>query len=158
MNNKLGDKLKKLIIFLSLSLLTTSSFAQATSVPYVPISGSDAKSMTSEDILLALIEPKIEKIVQDQYKRKFPQVKPLKVMEAGMVYHPLVDQSNGEGGIWFQIDVLILVSDVKKQPKIDRAVLKIGAPYIVGEDSQFASDKIEGITVELVEYKKGWTP
>ena len=156
----MGDKLKKLIqlVFLSLSLLVTNSFAQATSVPYVPISGSDAKYMTSEDILLALIEPKIEKIVQDQYKRKFSKVKPLKVMEAGMVYHPLADQSNGEGGIWFQIDVLILVGDVKKQPKIDRAVLKIDAPYIVGEDSQFASDKIKGITVELVEYKKGWIP
>ncbi|WP_042355646.1 hypothetical protein [Bacillus rubiinfantis] len=144
---------KTVQIILLLTLLASSSFVQAaTTVPYVPISGSDAKYMTSEDILLALIEPKIEKMVRDQYKKDSPKVKPLKVTEAGMVYHPLADQSDGEGGIWFQLEVLLLVGDDSEHPKIDRVVVKIDAPYISGEG---ASDKMEGITVELVEYEKG---
>ena len=60
---------------------------------------------TTEDVLLALIEPKLTKIVKDQYGKEMI-INPLKIRDVAAIHKGIAQKgkSNDEG--WFQLDMV----------------------------------------------------
>ncbi|GGH80918.1 hypothetical protein JOD43_002467 [Pullulanibacillus pueri] len=151
--------MKKFTLFMGVCCLliaftpVTVTFAQDT--PQVKeITPSDVKYVTTGDILLTLIEPKLNKIVSDQYGEPLP-VQPVKIVSAGRVVDPALHKNAGEDTSWFQVEINILVGDLHKKVHLDEVILKIDAPNIEATEHHFMSDDIKNIDVELLKYTKG---
>lgn len=109
---------------------------------------------TTEDILFAIITPRLDKIVKDQYGEEMT-VNPLKVHDVSIIHKGVAEKGKDTEG-WFQVKMAIMVGEQKPDDnfKMDVIVLKIDAPNIGGSAPHLVSDKIEGIQVELVKYYK----
>jgi hypothetical protein len=113
--------------------------------------------LSTEDILFSIIEPKLEKIVNDQYGKEMV-VNPMKVNDVYFMEKLKSTKVNGKDSFdgWIELHMFIMVGDRKPNEnfKMDAVVLKIDAPNIGGTAPHLVSDKIEGIQVDLVKYYK----
>ncbi|MGE6719561.1 hypothetical protein ACQKGD_19675 [Peribacillus frigoritolerans] len=110
---------------------------------------------STEDILFSIIEPKLEKIVNDQYGKEMI-VNPMKVNDVYFMEKRKSTKGKDTIDGWIELDMIIMVGDRKPNEnfKVDAVVLKIDAPNIGGTAPHLVSDKIEGIQVDLVKYYK----
>lgn len=140
------------LIFTSILMFSSGALVDA-KVPRM-FTNEKAMYMSTERILFLLIEPRLDKIVKDQYGKQMI-INPMRVNEAGLITNSVGKDSNADSG-WFQLDMLILVGDPSENPKMDRVVLKIDAPNIgpANSESHSNSDEIKDIKVELVNYMK----
>lgn len=109
---------------------------------------------TTEDILITIINPRLNKIVEEQYGKRMI-VNPLRVHDVAVMEKLISTKGRDKWDSWYEVRMSILVGDPSEKPKRDVIVLKIDAPYIGGPVRNIANDKIEGITVDLVKYYKG---
>jgi hypothetical protein len=144
--------LKKTTFLLIMSVVMLSSSVFAKGAENLPVRVDSY--FTTEDVLLSLIEPKLNKIVKDQYGKEMI-INPLKIQEVAAIHKGLAQKgkSNGEG--WFQLDMSILVGEPSENPTLDNMIIKIDAPNIGGTAPHLVSEEIEDIKVELVKYIKG---
>ncbi|MTT30739.1 DUF3888 domain-containing protein [Terrilactibacillus sp. BCM23-1] len=145
--------MKKTCLLFFVVLLMFSSNPKAFAKENIPEINANEQSLsqytTSEKLLIALLEPDIQRIVDEQYGKKMT-VSPFKV-------DFITSMTNGAGKgeqlqSWYQMDVYTFVNEGHKKPTLDRLILKINAPY-------FGKIKVSGemrdIKVELVKYSKG---
>lgn len=110
-------------------------------------------TLTTEDVLMALIKPKLDKIVKDQYGKEMI-VNPMKVNNVAIITKPGSTKGKDEFEGWYELDMSMMVGEPDKNPSWDHISLKVDAPNIGGTAPHVISDKIEGIEVELVKYYK----
>lgn len=145
--------MKKLIILSFVTMIVFSTSVTANAKEAIPerVDGY----FTTQDILSAIIEPKLNKIVKDQYGREM-LVTPMKVNE--VYFMDKLKSTKGKDTYegWIELDMFIMVGERKPDEnfKMDRVVLKIDAPNIGGTAPHLISDEIEGIQVELDKYYK----
>ncbi len=103
----------------------------------------DQRYATTQEILFALVEPKLEKIIHDKYSKEMVW-NVFDVKEVAFV----MDHKNNEA--WFKMDLFIAVGD-PEDAKIDSISLKVDAPNIGGEHTK-SNGEIKDITVDLIKY------
>ncbi|MFB7142778.1 DUF3888 domain-containing protein [Gottfriedia sp. NPDC056225] len=109
---------------------------------------------TTEDILLAIIKPKLDKIVSQQYGKQMV-VNPLRFYDVAIMEKALSIKGKDKWEGWFQVELSILVGDPSENPKRDSVTLKIDAPNVGGDAHHIKTNEINDIKVELVKYIKG---
>ncbi|MDE5053443.1 hypothetical protein NQZ71_10225 [Niallia taxi] len=106
---------------------------------------------TTEDILFSIFEPKLIKIVQDQYGKEMI-VNPLKVEDVAIMQKQTGKNSyNG----WYEVKLSILVGEPDGDTYTDTVILEIDAPNIGGTAPRLKSEKVNGLEIKLVKYYKG---
>ncbi|MCT2344742.1 hypothetical protein [Niallia taxi] len=106
---------------------------------------------TTEDILFSIFEPKLIKIVQDQYGKEMI-VNPLKVEDVAIMQKQTGKNSyNG----WYEVKLAILVGEPDGDTYTDTVILEIDAPNIGGTAPRLKSEKVNGLEIKLVKYYKG---
>jgi hypothetical protein len=145
--------MKKLIMvtIATMIMFSSSTIANANEENTTRVDGY----ITTEGILFAIIHPKLDKIVKEQYGREMI-VDPMKVNN--IYYVEKLKSTKGKDILdgWFELNMSIKVEDPTPNGnyKMDGIVLKIDAPNIGGNAPRFVGDKIDGIQVELVKYHK----
>ncbi len=106
---------------------------------------------TTEDILFSIFEPKLIKIVQDQYGKEMI-VNPIKVEDVAIMQKQTgKDSYNG----WYEVKLSILVGEPDGDTYTDTVILEIDAPNIGGTAPRLKSEKVNGLEIKLVKYYKG---
>ncbi|MEM5010010.1 hypothetical protein ACQRXC_11840 [Niallia taxi] len=106
---------------------------------------------TTEDILFSIFEPKLIKIVHDQYGKEMI-VNPIKVEDVAIMQKQTgKDSYNG----WYEVKLSILVGEPDGETFTDTVVLEIDAPNIGGTAPRLKSEKVNGLEIKLVKYYKG---
>ncbi|MBD8590026.1 hypothetical protein IFT92_19740 [Peribacillus simplex] len=138
------------LLIMSVVMLSSSVFAKGKEDTPERVNGY----VSTEDILLSLIEPKLNKIVKDQYGKEMI-INPLKIHDVANMLKGTCEKGTDSCDGWFQLDLTILVGEPSENPKIDSIILKIDAPNIGGTAPHLVSEEIKDIKVELVKYIKG---
>ncbi len=138
-----------IVLFAILMTVLPNNFAEAkgNSPKFKEVTPADVKYVTTEDILLGLIRPKVEQIVQKQYGQKDLVTNFGRVHSAGLV-HGFAKHENDDDG-WFQIKMSVLVGE-PPNVNMDGMVIRVDAPYI----GEHRSDNIKDIQVDLIKYWK----
>jgi hypothetical protein len=107
---------------------------------------------TAEDILLTIIEPSVEKIIQDKYGQRMSwDVQ--KATDIGLI----IDHTKKESEAWYEIELAINVSSFEKdKPEwaLDIIKLKIDTPNILSHRGKIASNEIKELKIDLIDYQQ----
>jgi len=106
---------------------------------------------TAEDILFSIIEPKLIRIVHNQYDKDMI-VNPVKVEDVAMVQKQI---EKGKYNGWFEVKLSVLVGEPDGETNMDTVILEIDAPNIGGTAPRLEKDGVSGIEIKLVKYYKG---
>jgi len=141
--------MKKILMFLlGLTVLWNGNFVSAKTE-------SEPKKVdgyfTTEDILFSIIEPKLIKIVHNQYEKEMI-VNPVRVEDVA-----IMQQQNGKGNYdgWYEVKLSVLVGEPDGETNMDTVILEIDAPNIGGTAPRMEKEDLRGIEIKLVKYFKG---
>ncbi|WP_158217563.1 DUF3888 domain-containing protein [Lottiidibacillus patelloidae] len=101
---------------------------------------------TPEDVLIALLSPKLHEIVKEHYGKKTT------VEVYNIVDISLIHSTTTTLGGWFEIELMLRVGELENTT-YDIVTLKITAPNTRPENRKTIRE-VNDIKVDLVEYKK----
>jgi hypothetical protein len=107
---------------------------------------------TTEDILLMIISPKVENIIQEKYGQKMTW-NVQKVARVDLI----IDHTQKESDAWYEMKLAVDVSDPqmeKPEWKLDFIKLKIDMPNLLTHRGTVGSDEIKDIKVDLIDYQQ----
>jgi hypothetical protein len=101
---------------------------------------------TPEDVLIALLSPKLHEVVKEQYG----QVTAIEIYN--IVDISLMQSTSGQSGSWFEIEILLRIGELDNN-LLDLVTFKLTNPNINNVNNNTMSEG-KDIKVDLVEYKK----
>jgi len=107
---------------------------------------------TTEDILLMIISPKVENIIQEKYGQKMTW-NVQKVARVDLI----IDHTKKESDAWYEMKLAVYVADPQKEKpewKLDFIKLKIDMPNLLTDREAKGSDKIKDINIDLIDYQQ----
>lgn len=107
---------------------------------------------TTEDILLMIISPKVENIIQEKYGQKMTW-NVQKVARVDLI----IDHTQKESDAWYEMKLAVVVADPQnKKPewKLDFIKLKIDMPNLLPDREAKGSDEIKDIKIDLINYEQ----
>ena len=102
---------------------------------------------TSEDMLLMLIFPRVEKIIGEKYEKQSGENVS---WDYGRVHS--VDFVIGKDDVWYEMELSLLIGEVVKKEDLVR--LRIDAPHIRVEGPQSDAEVINNVKVDVIKYIK----
>ena len=107
---------------------------------------------TTEDILLMIISPKVENIIQEKYGQKMTW-NVQKVARVDLI----IDHTQKESDAWYEMKLAVIVADPQNEKpewKSDFIKLKIDMPNLLPDREAKGSDEIKDIKIDLINYEQ----